>query len=71
VQDLQKSLHYIRKADERNVRPDPKEHRGYENIHRFIKQFDRPDRDALLAMLEGRYVVATLIIQTLIADTTS
>jgi hypothetical protein len=76
VEDLNKSVHYIQKAEERGIRfsafspqyVPPTTENYFQCANRFLSQCHDDDKAIIQAILDGRYLSAAMLIEKLISQ---
>lgn len=67
VQDLEKSMHYIHKAEERHVRPPQLTDEVIKYTELFASQHNEPEARAIRLVMMNDYVGAAALVRQLIA----
>jgi hypothetical protein len=70
IQDLEKSLHYLKKAEERLVLPPVRGPAVVAYTNRFADQHDAPEKAIIRCVMEGDYIGAVERVKALINSET-
>lgn len=68
IQDLEKCLHYLQKADERGVRAMEARQEYFEALARFAAQLPEKERRAVECMCMSNYVEASCVVRELLNE---